>query len=174
MNKVKRLKEKGFSPPVRGLKPGNHPFLTILPGALKSPAITLIGTDRFPGPAVMQGAMVCLTPQEGFCWVDETVPCVVLSMDHYQTGSDLDLYLDLLHEVTHIRQILEGRDVWDEAFPYHRRPTEIEGFAVAVAECRRLGLNEKEIREHLTNPWMTESEVKELLLGVNAFLAELK
>ncbi len=95
-------------------------------------------------------------------------------MDHYQTGSDLDLYLDLLHEVTHIRQILEGQDVWNEAFPYHRRPTEIEGFAVAVSECRRLGLNDKEIREHLTNPWMTESEVKELLVGVNAFLASPK
>lgn len=172
MPKKVRLPGEGFSPPVRGLKPGTHPFLALLPEALESPAMRFIGTDRFPGPEVIQGAKVCLVPENGFCWVDVTVPCIVLSLAYYQTGSDLDLYLDLLHEVTHIRQILEGRDVWDENYPYHRRPTEIEGYAVAVSEGRRLGLTEKAIRDHLNNPWMTPSQVTELLAGVNVFLRE--
>jgi hypothetical protein len=156
---------------VRGLALGTHPFLSLLPGALESPAVRLIGTDRIPGLTVIEKARVCLVSKNGFCWVDETIPCIVLSMAYYQAGSDLDLYLDLLHEVTHIRQILEGRDVWDDAFLYHRRPTEIEGYAVAVFECRRLGLDEKDIRDHLANPWMTPKQVTELLASVNAFLS---
>ncbi len=133
----------------------------------------IIGTDRFPAGVVVQGAKVCLVPEEGFCWVDETVPCIVLSLDYYQTGSDLDLYLDLLHELTHIRQLLEGGDIWDENYPYHLRPSEIEGYAVAVFECLRLGLDENAIREHVTNPWMTASQVTELMAGIKVFLSKL-
>lgn len=166
------MPEKGFPLPVRGLLPGMHPFLVLLPGALESPAVSLVGSARFPGSEVISNAKVLLTPKRGFCWVDESVPCIVLTMEHYLTGSDLDLYLDLLHEVTHIRQILEERDVWDEAYAYHRRPTEIEGYAVAVSECRRLGLDEKGVRDHLSNPWMTDAEVGELLTSVDAFLGE--
>jgi hypothetical protein len=160
-----------FPLPVRGLKPGLYPFLVFLPGALDSPAMGIIGTDCFPAASVIPEAKVRLVSDEGFCWVDETAPCIVLADGYYQTGSDLDLYLDLLHEVTHIRQILEGRDVWDEAFPYHRRPTEIEGFAVAVSECRRLGLDENSTREHLHNPWMTAAHVSELMTEITAFLS---
>ena len=161
----------GFFPPQRGLEAGYHPFLALLPGALESPALRLVGTDRFPGRMVLQTANVCLVSTQGYCWVDETVPCIILTQSYYETGSDFDLYLDLLHEATHIRQVLEGRDVWDQTCPYHKRPTEIEGYAVAVSECRRLGVSEKDIIAHLSNPWLTDAQVAELLAGIDVFLA---
>ncbi|MBP7635072.1 hypothetical protein KBA41_12955 [Candidatus Ozemobacteraceae bacterium] len=162
----------GFSPPVRGLGAGIHPFLAILPGALGCPALDLIGSDRIPGAKVLESARVSLVAKKGYCWIDDEAPCIVLTLEHYTSGSDLDLYLDLLHEATHIRQVMEGRDVWDETVPYHRRLTEIEGYAVAVSECRRLGLDPREIRAHCANPWMTSSQVTELLAGIDAFMAE--
>jgi hypothetical protein len=161
-----------FTPPVRGLKAGMHPFLDLLPRATESPALRLIATGRFPGAELVRDVRVAIVPETGFCWVDDAVPCIVLALSYYQTGSDLDLYLDLWHELTHIRQILEGRDVWDEAYAYHQRPTEIEGYAVAVSEARRVGLNEAEILEHLRNPWMSETEIRELFGLVSSFLAE--
>jgi len=162
----------GFPLPERGLEPGVHPFLSILPGALKSPALKLIGTSLIPGALVLQNARVYLAPGKGYCWVNEKVPCIVLTLEYYHSGSDLDLYLDLLHEATHIRQVMEGRDVWDETVPYHRRITEVEGYSVAVFECRRLGLDDKAIRDHLTNPWMTASQVTELLAAIDTYFAE--
>lgn len=164
----------GFAPPVRGLPPGDHRFLALLPGGLDSPALGLVGSARFPGRTVLEGARVRICPGPGYCWIDETVPVIVLAGEHYRTGGDLDLYLDLLHEATHLRQLLEGRDVWDERFPYHRRPTEIEGYAVAVFEGRRLGLDEAGIRAHLANPWMSPAEVDELHALVDAHLAAVR
>lgn len=161
----------GFPRAVRGLAPGLHPFLALLPGAERSPALDLVGSPRFPGTGVVAAAQVQLVVRPGYCWVDETVPCIVLTQEHYASASDLDLYLDLMHEATHIRQVWEGRDVWDERFPYHRRPTEIEGYAVAVAECLRLGLDDAGIREHLANPWMSADQVDELFAAVRTFLA---
>ncbi len=154
----------------RSLPDGLHPFLALLPEALSSPALRLVGTDRFPGPEVIQRARVRIVAERGFCWVDETTPCIVLTRSYYAGGDALDLYLDLLHEAAHLRQLMEGRDVWDESLPYHRRPTEIEGYAVAVAEGRRLGLDAKAIRAHVTNPWMTPAQVNELLAAIDDFL----
>lgn len=163
-----------FPQPCRGLPDGLHPFLALLPEVLSSPALRLVGTDRIPGHEVIRSARVRIVAERGFCWVDETTPCIVLTRPYYESGDALDLYLDLLHEATHLRQLLEGRDVWDESFPYHRRPTEIEGYAVAVAEGRRLGLDAKAIRAHVTNPWMTPAQVTELLAAIDDFLDGLR
>ncbi len=158
---------------MRGLPAGTHRLLALLPGALESPALGLVGCPAFPGRAVIEGALVRVSPEAGYCWIDETVPLVVLTVTHYREGSDLDLHLDLLHEATHLRHLLEGRDVWDERFPYHRRPTEIEGYATAVFEARRLGLDEAGVRAHLANPWMTPEEVDELYAAIDGYLARL-
>ena len=156
---------------VPGLGIGEHLFRDLLSGALESPVFRLIETPAFSSTSLVQATKVRIVPENGFCWVDDSIPCIVLAQSYYETGSDLDLYLDLLHELTHIRQLLEGRDVWDENYQYHRRPTEIEGYAVAVAEGQRLGLEKQGILDHLSNPWMTPEQVTDLYKQVIAFLA---
>src|SRR5271155_4022756 len=125
-----------FTRPVRLLRPGEYPFLALLPSVAESPALRRIAKGGHRGEDIVSRALVHIRPERSFCWVDVSVPCIVLAQNYYETGSDLDL--DLLHEVTHVRQHLEGRDLWDASFPYHKRPTEIEGYAVAVEEGRRL------------------------------------
>jgi len=154
------------------LQVGEHPFLRVLPTALESPAFALICSPRVSSLQLVQNTLVRIVPEDGFCWVDDSVPCIVLAQPYYNSGDDLDLYLDLLHELTHVRQVLDGQDVWDEQYPYHRRPTEIEGYAVAVSEGLRLGLRRHEIREHLTNPWMSPEQVSELHEQIMLFLKE--
>jgi len=171
MHEIQRDK---YPAPIRGLAIGDHPLLSILPIASDSPAIKLVETDEFPGSFLLDKAVIKIVAQDGFCWVDETVPCIILTQNYYQTGGDFDLYLDLIHELTHIRQVFEGKNIWDESLPYHRRPTEIEGYAMAVAECHRLGVDEEAIIQHLSNPWMTMSQITELLMSTSAFLAQRK
>lgn len=167
---TQRLDLPSFARPVRGLPSGLHPYLVVLPGIVESPALQRIGTAQHLGEDVVRSAQVHIRPENSFCWVDVSVPCIVLSERYYQTGDEVDLYLDLLHELTHIRQHAQGRDLWDRSFAYHRRPTEIEGYAVAVGEARRIGMSEAEILAHLSNPWMSPAEVQELLGSINAFL----
>jgi hypothetical protein len=50
------------------------------------------------------------------------------------------------------------------------RPTEIEGYAVAVEEGIRLGMTEEQVIQHLSNPWLDDSEVERLRRNIDRFL----
>lgn len=151
----------------RDLPPGRHPFLDLLPGVAESPALVRISAGTDPR-ELLVGARVRIEQGRGFAFVDAVESCIVLVEPYYRAGDDLDLYL--LHELTHLRQRAEGRDLWDRRFCYVDRPTEIEGYAVAVEEGRRLGMSEADLVRHLSNPWMTAADVQRLLANVNAVL----
>lgn len=160
-----------YALPVRGLKKGEHPYLALLPQAAQSPALRRICASAAGRGELLARARVRLASGKGFAYIDTEARLIVLSARYYRSGSPLDLYLDLLHELTHLRQLDEGADLWDERFAYVDRPTEIEGYAVAVEEGRRLGVSAQRLRLHLSNPWMTAEEVERLLGHVERFLA---
>lgn len=156
---------------VRGLAPGLHRFLEVLPGAADSPAMVRIANERIPAGPLLASTHVLVEPGQGFAYVDVERPSIVLRESYYRTGDDLDLYLDLLHELTHIRQLHEGFDLWHREFEYVDRITEVEGYAVAVEEGRRLGMSDEEVLHHLSNPWMDEDDVQRLLDHIHHVLA---
>lgn len=156
----------------RTLAAGLHPYLDLLPRALESPALRRAVPDAAHRERLVRDCTVYIQPGAGYCYIDVERPCIVLGEDYYRTGTPLDLYLDLLHEFTHIRQLHEGHDLWDERFAYVDRPTEIEGYAVAVEEGRRLGMSDEDVVSHLSNPWMDEEDVERLTHHIQAFLKD--
>jgi hypothetical protein len=156
----------------RTLAPGLHAYLDLLPRAAESPALARIGSSAHPPELLLRTSRVEIAEEDGYCWVDDDVPCIVVTHEYYRTGSDLDLYLDLLHELTHVRQHLEGADLWDRNFAYVDRWTEVEGYAVAVEEGCRLGMTPEDVVEHLANPWMSEADQHRLRDNVKRFLEE--
>lgn len=155
---------------VRTLEAGDHPYLALLPGVAASPALTRITPDPAARAALLERAVVQIRNGRGFAFVDVEAPCIVLSEWYYREGRALDIYLDLLHELTHLRQLDEGYDLWDDRFPYVDRPTEVEGYAVAIEEGRRLGMSGEDVLHHLSNPWMSAEDVQRLLGHIDAFL----
>jgi hypothetical protein len=155
---------------VRGLPSGEHPYRRLLPRIEESPVVRRIESPATPLGPLLDGARVRIRRREGYCYVDVLAPAIVLSEDYYQTGHQLDLYLDLAHELTHLRQLAEGHNLWDHSIHYVDRPTEIEGYAVAVEEGRRLGMTGAEVLRHLSNPWLSEAEVARLLENIEKFL----
>ncbi len=154
----------------RSLAPGLHPYAKLMPKILDAPAMRRIYPRSEGRAPFVERARVRLVEEEGFCWIDESAPCIVLAHGYYRSGALRDLHLDLLHELTHLRQLEEGHDVWDERYAYVDRPTEIEGYAVAVEEGRRLGMSDAELRHHLSNPWMTDEDVTQLIGHIARFL----
>lgn len=154
----------------RSLEPGAHRYLALLPGVERSPALVRMAPEEASRMRLLHGASVHVREGRGYAFVDVETPCIVLSEWYYRQGAELDLYLDLLHELTHLRQLDEGFDLWDDRFEYVDRPTEVEGYAIAVEEGRRLGMGEEDIVRHLSNPWMTPDDVRRLLGHVDAFL----
>ena len=155
----------------RALDCGMHPYRLLLPRFEESPAARRIETPAIPIGPLIDSARVKIKKGEGYLYVDVKIPAITLIEDYYRRANPLDLYLDLAHELTHLRQLAEGRNIWDHSLHYVDRPTEIEGFAVAVEEGIRLGLTEEQVIQHLSNPWLDDDEVDRLRKNIDRFLA---
>ena len=155
----------------RTLGCGMHPYRLLLPRFEESPAVRRIETPAIPIGPLIDSARVKIKKGEGYLYVDVKIPAITLIEDYYRRANPLDLYLDLAHELTHLRQLAEGRNIWDHSLHYVDRPTEIEGFAVAVEEGIRLGLTEEQVIQHLSNPWLDDDEVDRLRKNIDRFLA---
>jgi hypothetical protein len=169
---MKMLELPEYAIVVRNLERGTHPYRSFLPLFERSPAARRIESPATPLGPLLESARVCIKPRDGYCYVDVKIPAIILSEDYYHAANPLDLYLDLVHELTHLRQLAEGRNIWDHSLHYVDRPTEIEGFAVAVEEGIRLGLTEEQVIQHLSNPWLDDDEVDRLRKNIDRFLAD--
>jgi hypothetical protein len=154
----------------RKLGLGLHAYLDVFPRAGESPGMRRVVADPQARQALLSSARIRISAMPGYAYIDVKTPCISLSWFYYKSGTDLDLYLDMLHEVTHLRQLQEGADLWDSNFSYVDRVTEIEGYAVAVEEGRRLGMTDENLQRHLHNPWMSAGDVVRLKEHIRKFL----
>jgi hypothetical protein len=118
---------------------------------------------------VLNRTKVVLYPRKGYLGVDDERGWILLSEPYLKTADERYLYLDVIHELVHVKQFMDGRDLFDERYSYVDRPTEIEAYSVAVKEARRIGFTDKEIAEYLKVEWITQEELERLLksMGVN-------
>lgn len=99
-------------------------------------------------------------PNEMF--VDNDDGSITIGLAHLRRASDAILYLDIIHELCHVKQHLEGRDLYDRDKSYVDRETEIEAYLVTVREARRIGLSEEAITNYLRVSWITPEEHRRL------------
>ena len=103
----------------------------------------------------------------GYMYVDSSDGHLVISKGYLNSGDRIDIYLDLIHELCHVKQYMEGRELFDPRYDYVERPTEIEAYSYAVQEARRLGLSDERICSYLKTEWMSEYDFKRLAKAVN-------
>jgi len=87
-------------------------------------------------------------------------------------GDLVDIYLDIIHELVHVKQFMEGKELRDGNFSYVDRPTEIEAYRHAVEEARALGMNDKQILEYLRTERMSDENLNRLAKAVNVKFEE--
>ncbi len=111
---------------------------------------------------------VMFTWMGGYMRIDPFRHAIVISTRYLADGNKLDIYLDLVHELVHMKQLSEGQDLYDIRYSYTERPTEIDAYRVAVKEARRRGLDDDQICNYLKTEWITERDVRRLAakLGV--------
>lgn len=90
-----------------------------------------------------------------------------VSAEYLNKGDIIDIYLDIIHELTHVKQFMEGIELFDNRYNYVDRPTEIEAFRNAVEEARRLCLSDLRICEYLKTEWMTDDDLLFLAKTLN-------
>jgi len=104
----------------------------------------------------------------GYMWVNGVDGHLMISSRYLRDGDRLDIYLDLVHELVHVKQFLDGKELFDSNYNYVDRPTEVEAYRFSVQEARRLGLSDERICSYLKTEWMTGADLKKLAdaLGV--------
>lgn len=102
----------------------------------------------------------------GFMGVSDDDGHLLISSFYLKEGTMRDLYLDVIHELVHVRQFKEGKELFDESVEYVDRPTEVEAYRHAVKEARKLGMTDDEIVEYLKVTWLDEEEVRRLAKNV--------
>jgi hypothetical protein len=100
--------------------------------------------------------------RRGYMGVSDLDGHLIVSADYLKNGDIIDIYLDIIHELVHVRQFSEGKDLFDDKYQYIERPTEIEAFRHAVEEAKRLGLNDERICQYLKTEWISEEDLEKL------------
>jgi len=103
----------------------------------------------------------------GFMGVSDADGHLLVSTHYLRTGNRRDIYLDVVHELVHVRQFREGKELFADGFEYPDLPTEIEAYRVCIAEGRRLGMNDRELFEYLKVDWMSDRDVRKLARNVD-------
>ncbi len=106
----------------------------------------------------------------GYMGVSDKDGHLIVSTHYLATGKPRDIYLDVVHELVHVRQFAEGKPLFPDGFDYADTPTEIEAYKHCLAEGRRLGMTDRELYEYLKVELMSEKDLRKLArhVGVKA------
>ena len=143
---------------------GSMSFIEVFSGFESVEAVRSIFMEQTE--EILADLMVDILPRAGYLRVDDETGNIVISSEYLRTGDERHLYLDVIHELVHIKQFMQGRELFDRRYSYVDRPTEIEAYSAAVKEAKRIGMKHKEILDYLRVEWITEEEFQRLQLAV--------
>jgi hypothetical protein len=106
----------------------------------------------------------------GYMGVDNATGNMFVNANYLKNGDKTDIYLDVVHELCHVKQHMEGRELFDGRYEYVDRPTEVEAYRYTVQEARRIGLTDEQILRYLKTEWMSQDDLQKLAkhVGVDA------
>lgn len=116
---------------------------------------------------VLQNLKVEFTWFGGYMFIDSSDGHLVINSRYLNSGNKTDIYLDLIHELFHIKQFMDGRELFDPHYSYIERPTEIEAYSYTVREARRMGLSDERILLYLKTEWMSQEDLQKLAKTLN-------
>ncbi|HWG89663.1 MAG TPA: hypothetical protein VNZ52_02335 [Candidatus Thermoplasmatota archaeon] len=147
---------------------GRHKLKDLVTGLEHSPSLDRLFGGHAAALAALDRVHIELVDDWGYMWVDNDDGTLYVSNPYWLEGPEMHLYLDLCHEVVHVKQHWDGRDLFDHKYKYVARPTEIEAYEVTVAEARRLGMSEEDLVRFLYVEWIDNDDHLELCrtLGV--------
>ena len=99
----------------------------------------------------------------GYMAVSDEDGHLLISAYHLRTADPAILYLDVVHELHHVKQFMDGKELFLNDFEYVDSPIEIEAYLGTVDEARRIGFSDDQIMEYLKIEWITEDQMKRLV-----------
>jgi hypothetical protein len=146
----------------RGVEPGQYQLEEVFADIRTYGILSAIFADVEEIDRVIADTKVFVVDRPYEMFVNNDDASITIGLAHLRQASDEFLYLDIIHELCHVKQHLQGRNLYDRSKSYVDRETEIEAYQVTVREARRIGLNDDVIANYLRVPWITPEEHKRL------------
>lgn len=171
----------------RDLALGRHPILAVFPTLDRLPTADRLEPDATKRTELFRSTDVELVaddlwmyvapnsklPRTSRGWKPVVSPgsdCIVVGEAHLRESPATTLFMDIYHELCHVRQRRDGADLYDRSVGYTERWTEVEAYRFVVDEARLFGVSNEYLREYLKVDWITDKEHRSLLraLGLPA------
>jgi hypothetical protein len=146
----------------RQLRPGQYRLAEVFADIRAYAVLQAIFADAAEIDWVLANIKVHVVEKPHEMFVDNDDGSITIGLTHLRSTSDEILYLDIIHELCHVKQHLLGRNLYDRSKAYVDRETEIEAYEVTVREARRIGLNDNAIVNYLRVSWITPEEHRRL------------
>ena len=148
---------------------GEFPLSHIFSGLEDSEVVQSLFGGRASAAEILRNLRVKLDDSAEYMYVNDANGNIVVRGEYLRSASERLLYLDMIHELVHVKQYREGRELFDSRFSYVERPTELEAYRITLDEARKIGMTEEEIEDYLYVEWISKKEHKKLAktLGVN-------
>lgn len=159
VNPLERVKIK------RNVKVQTHRFDDFFKGFNEIEAVKEIFSKETE--KVLDELRVEFISRRGYMGVSDLDGHIIISAEYLRHGDLRDIYLDIIHELVHVKQFREGRKLFDRRYGYTDRPTEIEAYRYAVEEAKRIGMTKKEILQYLKTEWMSDENHRKLAETLN-------
>jgi hypothetical protein len=149
----------------RNVKVTTRPFMDYFEGFEKVEAVRRIFGEKTD--EVLRNLRVELFGRKSYMGVSDEDGHLLVSAYYLNNGDLVDIYLDVIHELVHVRQFMEGKKLFDHNYSYVERPTEVEAYRHTVEEARRIGLSDERILKYLKTEWMTADDLRRLAKILN-------
>jgi hypothetical protein len=137
---------------------GLYRLSDIFAGLKDSRAMAELSEDEMEKNRILNETIVEIVDSEDYMYVNQDDGRLVVGNRYLKEASEQFLYLDVVHELVHVKQFWRGLNLYDPRYDYVDRPTEIEAYKLTVKEARRLGMNDFEIADYLLVEWITKED----------------
>ena len=99
----------------------------------------------------------------GYMSVSDVDGHLLVSAHHLKNSEPKVIYLDVIHELFHVKQFMEGKQLFQDEFDYVDSPIEVPAYKFTVEEAKRIGMGQKEIEDYLKVEWVDAEQHARLL-----------
>ncbi|MBU0987752.1 MAG: hypothetical protein KKH68_10930 [Proteobacteria bacterium] len=148
----------------RWLKPGHYTIADIFPDLINMPILSEIFRSQQEIENVFANTKVIIVNQRHEMSVANQDGTISIGLSYIQRSDTATLYLDIIHELVHVRQHRDGLDLYDSKKSYVDRPTEIDAYRLTVKEARRIKFTQDQILDYLRVDWISSEEHQRLAI----------
>ncbi|HYB79067.1 MAG TPA: hypothetical protein VEG66_04820 [Thermoplasmata archaeon] len=138
-----------------------YPFTRFFRGFEKVPTVRAL-FGRQTARALRSLRVEFFSARFGYMGTSDIDGHLLISSRHLKDSEFRTVYLDLVHELCHVKQFRAGKPLFYPRLSYVDAPSEIDAYRRTVEEGRRIGMTDRELVDYLKVEWISPAEHRRL------------